>query len=173
MSTRMRGWIRLSLLGASAILISACATAPRDSVPCTILQQHGVCVAVPVHGDVHQEEAKALAPAPAGLAYLYIARPYAQQRSTKSQVFVDDVLLAELGPKTFARITVRPGTHTIKVTADDLKPVSISVETKDETFLEYQIVERFLSAQPHLRSISRDRAKDAIQTLDRVLTKID
>jgi hypothetical protein len=75
-------------------------------VPCTIQQQHARCVAVPVHGDEHEDEAKALTPAPEGFGYLYVTRPYAQQRSVKAKLFVNDVFLAELGPMSFARIKI-------------------------------------------------------------------
>ncbi|MCI1016750.1 DUF2846 domain-containing protein [Herbaspirillum huttiense] len=173
MTTNTSRWIRLSLMAASMALVSACATSSPESVPCTILQQTSVCVAVPVHDDLHDDEAKAFTPAPEGSGYMYITRPYAQQRSTKSKIFVDGVFLAELGPKTFARIKMRPGTHTVKVTADKIETVSISVDMQKEAFLEYQIAEHFFSTEPSIKSVSRERAKDSVQPLDLVLTKID
>uniref|UniRef100_UPI0024DE125A hypothetical protein n=2 Tax=Herbaspirillum TaxID=963 RepID=UPI0024DE125A len=107
-------WLKLSLIVTLATLISACETPARDTVPCTIQQQHARCVAVPVHGDEHEDEAKALTPAPEGFGYLYVTRPYAQQRSVKAKLFVNDVFLAELGPMSFARIKMRQGIYRIK-----------------------------------------------------------
>ncbi|WP_075256572.1 DUF2846 domain-containing protein [Herbaspirillum camelliae] len=173
MATDTKRYTKVSLLAASAILMSACAAPARDSVPCTILQQSSTCVAVPLHDDAHEDEAKALAPAPEGWGYLYVTRPYSQQRSIKSRIFVDDVLHAELGPKTFARIKLRPGTHTIKVTVEERKTVSIPVEMTKEAFLEYQIVEHLLSAEPTIKPVSQGRARESMQPLDLVVTNTD
>ncbi|MDR6398515.1 hypothetical protein [Herbaspirillum seropedicae] len=173
MATDTRRCVRVSLLVASAILMSACAAPARDSVPCTILQQSSTCVAVPLHEDIHEDEAKALAPAPEGWGYLYVTRPYSQQRSIKSRIFVDDVLHAELGPKTFARIKLRPGTHTIKLTADGSEAVSIPVEMTKEAFLEYQIVEHLFSVEPTIKPVSRGRARESMRSLDLVVTNTD
>ncbi|MBP0598088.1 hypothetical protein J8I26_08250 [Herbaspirillum sp. LeCh32-8] len=173
MSTHNQRRIRLPLAAASIVLLSACASPAPDGVPCTILQQHGVCVAVPVHDDAHEDEAKALAPAPEGTGYLYITRPYAQQRSTKAQVFVDGVLLAELGPKTFARIKLRPGAHTVKLTADKIDAVSISVDLQSAVFLEYQIAEHVFSTVAGIKAVGRQRAKETIQPLDLVVEKVE
>jgi len=173
MATDTKRYTKVSLLAASAILMSACAAPARDSVPCTILQQSSTCVAVPLHDDAHEDEAKALAPAPEGWGYLYVTRPYSQQRSIKSRIFVDDVLHAELGPKTFARIKLRPGTHTIKVTVEERKTVSIPVEMTKEAFLEYQIVEHLLSAEPTIKPVSQGRARESMQPLGLVVTNTD
>ena len=166
-------WLKLSLIATLATLISACATPARDTVPCTILQQHARCVAVPVHDDEHEDEAKALTPAPEGFGYLYITRPYAQQRSVKAKLFVNDVFLAELGPKSFARIKIRQGVYRMKITAEKTEDVFISVGMKKETFLEYQIAEHFFSTEPSIKLVSKERAKESMQPLDMVVSRND
>jgi hypothetical protein len=110
-------WLKLSLIVTLATLISACET--PHVTPCRAQFSNSTrCVAVPVHGDEHEDEAKALTPAPEGFGYLYVTRPYAQQRSVKAKLFVNDVFLAELGPMSFARIKMRQGIYRIKVTAE-------------------------------------------------------
>jgi hypothetical protein len=153
-----------------AMLVSGCAARKPDSVPCTILQQTSRCAAVSVHDDVHEGEAKLLTPAPDGFGYVYIARPYAQQRSVRAKVYVDEVFVAELGPKSFSRLKVRPGRHTIKLSAANVEEVSTSVEVKRDAYLEYQIAEYFFSTVPEIKLVSRERAKDLLQPLDMVVS---
>ncbi|WP_157845734.1 DUF2846 domain-containing protein [Herbaspirillum huttiense] len=154
--------LRFSLLVTLAALISACATPVRETTPCTIQQQHARCVAVPVHDDEHEDEAKALTPAPEGYGYLYLTRPYSQQRSVKAKLFVNDVFLAELGPMSFARIKMPQGSYRIKVTAEKTEDVSISVDMKKEAFVEYQIAEHFFSTEPSIKLVSKERARERV-----------
>lgn len=164
---------KLLLITTLAILISACATPARDTVPCTIQQQHARCVAVPVHDDMHEEEAKALLPASEGFGYMYVTRPYSQQRSIKSKLFVNDVFLAELGPMSFARIKMPLGIYKITITAENTNDVSILVEMKKEAFVEYRITEHFFSTEPSIKLVNRERAKESIQPLDMVVSRND
>lgn len=149
-----------------ALLLSGCAAPKPDTVPCTILQQTSRCVAVPVHDDAHEDEAKLLMPAPDGFGYVYIARPYAQQRSVRAKVYIDDAFVAELGPKSFSRLKVRPGRHTIKLVAANVEDVSTGIEVKRDAYLEYQIAEYFFSTVPEIKPMSRERALDSLQLLD-------
>jgi hypothetical protein len=153
---------------AATILLSACAAPKKNTVPCTILQQASHCVTVPMHSDAHEDEAKLLMPPPAGFNYLYITRPYSQQRSVKSQIFLNDALVAELGPQSFARLKARPGSYVIKVVSVGVEDVKISAEVGNDFFLEYQITEHLLSAEADIKSVSQARAKDSIQRLNMV-----
>lgn len=151
-----------------AMLVSGCASLQPGTVPCTILQQTSRCAAVPVHNDVHEDEARLLMPAPDGFGYVYIARPYAQQRSVKARIYIDDVFVAELGPKSFSRLKVRPGRHMVRVVAASVEDVSASVEVKLDAYLEYQIAEYFFSTTPEIKPVSQARMKDSLQLLNMV-----
>lgn len=166
-------WLKLSLIAALVALVSACASPARDTVPCTIQQQHARCVAVPVHDDEHEDEAKALAPAPEGFGYLYVTRPYSQQRSVKAKLFVNDVFLADLGPMSFARIKMPQGVYQIKIVAEKTEDVFISVGMKKEVFVEYQIAEHLFSTEPSIKLVNQERAKESMQALDMVVSRND
>ncbi|MCO4857636.1 DUF2846 domain-containing protein [Herbaspirillum sp. WGmk3] len=168
-ASNIHPWIKVSSLVAVVALISACAAPEQERAPCRILQQSSACVAVPVHDDVHEDEAKKLTPPPEGMAYLYITRPYAQQRGARTRVYVDDRLVAELRPMSFARIAVRPGRHTVRVVTDKVEAVSMATDTEKVTFLEYQVVEHFFSTEPSLKSVARERASESMQPLEMVL----
>ena len=86
---------------------------------------------------------------------------------------MNDVFLAELGPKSFARIKIRQGVYRIKITAEKTEDVFISVGMKKETFLEYQIAEHFFSTEPSIKLVSKERAKESMQPLDMVVSRND
>ncbi|NUU01503.1 hypothetical protein [Herbaspirillum robiniae] len=154
-----------------ALLASACATPPPDTVACTILQQSGRCAAVPVHGDAHEDEARRQVAAPEGFGYLYVARPYAQQRSVKARVYLDGALVAELGPQSFARLKLRPGLHAVEVAANGVAAARATVDMKAEAYLEYRLAERFFATQSGMSEVDRARAAALLPRLDLVVSR--
>ena len=163
--------VKFSIFFLLIVLISACTSQPTASVPCTILQQHSRCVAVSIHDDLYKNNVKMMKPAPVGFGYLYITRPYSQHRSIKSKLYIDDVLVAELGPMSFARVKVRSGMHEIKIKTERMADVSIPVEMDGDAFFEYQIRDHFFSSDPSIQSVSKAHAKKTMQTLDMVVSR--
>ncbi|MRT31074.1 hypothetical protein [Herbaspirillum sp. CAH-3] len=151
-----------------AILVAACATTHEDkesTLPCTIMQQSSRCAEVPMSDLQNEMVVKKFKPAPSGSYYVYVSRPYSQERSHQAKVYLDDKLVTALAPQTFARLQVAPGLHTLKVTVHSREDVQETIDAKGATFLEYQIVEHFFSAVSTLKVQDEGVAKKMLERL--------
>ena len=111
---RNKAFRNICALTGVAILVAACATTHEDkesTLPCTIMQQSSRCAEVPMSDLQNEMVVKKFKPAPAGSYYVYVSRPYSQERSHQAKVYLDDKLVTALAPQTFARLRVAPGIH--------------------------------------------------------------
>lgn len=165
---RNKAFRNICALTGVAILVAACATTHEDkesTLPCTIMQQSSRCAEVPMSDLQNEMVVKKFKPAPAGSYYVYVSRPYSQERSHQAKVYLDDKLVTALAPQTFARLRVAPGIHTLKVTVPSSKDVQETIDPTGAAFLEYQIVESFFSAVPTLKIQDEGVAKKMLERL--------
>jgi hypothetical protein len=155
---------------AVCLFVVGCATEHQGLVHCTILQQAGHCVAVPVQDAEHEAQAKSLQRAESGASYIYVVRPYAQQRSEASDVFVDGKLEAKLGPMTFARLKVEAGSHSIRVVTAKVPDVTMDVIATDNVYVQYQLLELFATVTPKIEMMSTDGMKKLLRPLGLVVS---
>ncbi len=155
---------------AVCLFVVGCATEHQGLVHCTILQQAGHCVAVPVQDAEHEAQAKSLQRAESGASYIYVVRPYAQQRSVASDVFVDGKLEAKLGPMTFARLKVEAGSHSIRVVTAKVPDVAMDVIATDNVYVQYQLLELFATVTPKIEVMSPDGVKKLLRPLGLVVS---
>jgi len=162
---RLRNY--LFVTGACFVSV-ACTSTAGDQQPCVILQQSAQCVAVARADAAASGDAKMMLPAEAGYTYLYVARPYSQQRSVASRVFVDDKQVAELGPMTFARVRIGAGEHVIRIATTDFQEHQLSIRGSQDTHIQYQLTESFFSVSPETKLLERSEMKMKIHRLEMV-----
>ncbi|MCP3656831.1 MAG: hypothetical protein GY734_07640 [Herbaspirillum sp.] len=157
----------VSALVAIPILV-ACAHTHPGVAHCTILPQSSHCVEVPVEEEVVAAQARTLNSAPVGKVAIYVLRPYAQQRNTVSQVFVDDRLAATLGPMTFFRIVAEQGTHRIRIETTGVANREYEISGDATTYLQYQLSETFTTVRGEITEQTEAQARARVARLDLV-----
>ncbi|OWY36470.1 hypothetical protein CEJ45_04515 [Herbaspirillum aquaticum] len=162
---RLRNYL---LIRGACLASVACSSTASNRQPCVILQQSAQCVAVSRADAVVSSDAKMMSPAEAGYSYLYVARPYAQQRSVASRVFVDGKQVAELGPMTFARVKIGGGEHVVTIATENVQDRQISVRGSQDTHIQYQLTESFFSVSPETKFLERSEMKMKIHRLEMV-----
>jgi len=123
-----------------------------------------------MHDDPHEEQAKSLQRPEEGFSYVYVARPYAQQRSVATEVYVDGKHVTTLGPMTFARLKVKNGRHLIRISTAGVGDKSVEARIESNVYLQYQLIEQFFSVKSQLETPSPEKAFQMIDPLDLVLS---
>ncbi|WP_413460530.1 hypothetical protein [Herbaspirillum huttiense] len=150
------------------IFLDTCAHTHPGVAHCTILLQSSHCVEVPVEEEVVAAQARTLNSAPVGKVAIYVLRPYAQQRNTVSQVFVDDRLAATLGPMTFFRIVAEQGTHRIRIETTGVANREYEISGDATTYLQYQLSETFTTVRGEITEQTEAQARARVARLDLV-----
>jgi hypothetical protein len=149
-------------------ILVACVHTHPDVAHCTILLQSSHCVEVPVEEEVVAAQARTLSPAPVGKVAIYVMRPYAQQRNTASQVFLDGRLAATLGPMTFARVVVEQGVHRVRIETEGIVSLEYDIAGLANTYLQYQLSETFTTVRGEITELAEAQAKTRVARLDLV-----
>lgn len=160
----------VTYLGALAAIpiLAGCVHTHPGVADCTILQQSSHCVEVPIEEDAVAAQVKTLPPAEAGKVAIYVLRPFAQQRSTASQIFIDGRLVANLGPMTFARIVVEQGAHRIRIETKGVPHREQQITGNATTYLQYQLTEMLTTVRSEITELAEAQAKARVARLDLV-----
>lgn len=160
----------VTYLAALAVIpiLAGCAHTHPGVAHCTILQQTSHCIEVPIEEDAVAATAKTLPPATAGKVAIYVLRPFAQQRNSASQVFINDRLVANLGPMTFARIVIEQGTHRVRIETEGLPNQEQQITGSATTYLQYQLTETLTAVQSEMSELAEVQAKARVARLDLV-----
>lgn len=141
--SRLFRW-RLGVTALLAATAAACALPQKEpdpvaSRPCKINERIQQCATVPLALQNEEVTAKAFQPPAAGMARIYITRPYKQEWRKTSEVFINDRLVGRLAPETFLAIEVPQGLHTVTVKTDVVSTFQIPVEAGQLHYLRYQL----------------------------------
>lgn len=160
----------VTYLGALAAIpiLAGCVHTHPGVAHCAILQQSSHCVEVPIEEDAVAAQAKTRPPAEAGKVAIYVLRPFAQQRSNASQIFIDGRLVAILGPMTFARIVVEQGAHRVRIETEGVPNREHQITGSATTYLQYQLTETLTTVQSEMTELAEAQAKARVARLDLV-----
>lgn len=153
-----------------ALVLSAC-TPPKVNdayQPCRRLGRTQECVVVPLAGVDEDGDAKRFAPPGAGKVRIYFLRPYMQEPKKKSRLYLDERLVAELAPKTFALLDVAPGQHRLTVQTDDSPDVVLDINASETTYVQYQLDLFLNTTTGKLTVLPADSAQEKVRQSRRV-----
>ncbi|MBC3884317.1 DUF2846 domain-containing protein [Undibacterium griseum] len=138
------------------------AYAEENLTPCKIGGQWHDCVKVPLANDEEDNEQKKFIPPHSGFAKVYLVRPEANELKSKSQIYIDEHLVAILGPETYMAVELTPGEHHLTAKTDHGNDMIWSLKEGRTYFLSLDLERSFWNNNEQIRFKHAPEAKDKI-----------
>ncbi|MEC4718430.1 DUF2846 domain-containing protein [Noviherbaspirillum sp. CPCC 100848] len=163
----------ISLVIVSAVL-AACTSAPMKEgfAPCNQQGRTRQCVTVPLALAEEDVAAKRFEALPDKVR-IYLVRPFTVEPIKRSQVFVDQQLVAEMAPLTYVVIDVDPGLHHIGVRTDVDAAISLRTDAGKLYYVQYSLSQLFGNYSGQLKTMDEAPGRSALLKSKRALTRID
>ena len=144
--------------------MAACAapTVREGYVPCRIIVHMRECIGVPMASTEADAAAKRFAPPDTGMVHVYLVRPYTQESTKKSDVFLNGKPVAVLGPTTYVMFDAPPGRNTLWVKTENDVEMLLETEPGRIYFVQYQRDRLFNTVTPRLKLLRQEDGKGKV-----------
>lgn len=140
---------------------------------CLYAKSHQQCATVPLAQDTLDIAAKKFEAPTNTSARIYVIRSYISVRRRISQVTIDDEVVADIAPLTYAVIDVSAGRHRIKASADREADVELQVEPGKLYYVELEVSSLLRVVSAKLLLLDEREGQSRVLASTRVASLID